>query len=74
MEVKVSVGDAVSVQTAHCINSTSPVELQHCLRTKTYAIGGRSYALARVSCVGGVFARFFGSVFHLFGDLEWVLL
>ncbi len=61
-----------SVQTAHCSNSTSPVELQYCLRTKMYAIGGRSYALAQASCVSGVFSRFFGSVFHLSGDLEWI--
>lgn len=39
---------------ALCINSTSPVELLHCLRTKMYAVGGRSYALAQVSCVSRV--------------------
>lgn len=59
------------MQTVHCINSTSPVELQYCLRTKMYAIGGRSYALAQVSCVSGVFFKVFGGVFHLFGDFEW---
>lgn len=39
---------------ALCVNSTSPVELLHCLRTKMYAVGGRSYALAQVSCVSRV--------------------
>lgn len=39
---------------ALCINSTSPVELLHCLRTKMYAVGGRSCALAQVSCVSRV--------------------
>lgn len=59
------------MQTAHCINNTSPVELHYCLRTKCMLSEVAPMLLHGLSCVSGVFSRFFGSVFHLFEDLEW---
>lgn len=58
MKQKLRIGDAVGVQAAHCINSTSPVELQYCLRTKMYAIKG-------------CFLRFSGSVSQFIWIPEW---
>lgn len=48
------IGDTVGVRTAHCINSTSPVELQYCLRTKMYID-----ALVSAECFQGFLAAYF---------------
>lgn len=60
---------------ALCINSTSPVELLHCLRTKMYAVGGHSYALAPVSCVSRVcFQGVLVAKFNYFEILNGVVM